>query len=85
MTNAEALKKLEALAASGQIILGSHARDRMAERGVRYQDIRNALENATSCAPSEADRWAVKGPDVEGDELTVVVVITGSLIVVTVF
>lgn len=85
MTSAEALRAIRSLASNGQILLGGHARERMAERSVRYADIRHALANASSAEPSEPGRWAASGPDMSNDTLTVVVIITGSLLVVTVY
>jgi hypothetical protein len=45
-----------------------------------------ACANATACKrATEPGRWKVTGPDLDGDDLTVVVVFDGSLMVVTVF
>jgi hypothetical protein len=44
----------------------------------------HALKHATACAPSDA-KWKVSGPDLDGDELTAVVVLEVGVIVVTVF
>jgi hypothetical protein len=57
----------------------------MGERGVRAADLRNALVNARSCAPQAGERWKVEGSDLDGDDLTVVVVIDDGLLVVTLF
>jgi hypothetical protein len=57
----------------------------MHERFVRPPDIYHALENSASCKASEGRRWKVVGPDIDGDELTVVVTIDGDVVVITVF
>ncbi len=57
----------------------------MQERGVREGDLRNALMNARSCAPQKDGKWKVEGSDLDGDDLTVVVVIDDGLLVVTLF
>jgi hypothetical protein len=63
-----------------------HVRLRMAQRNVRANDILSALCNAASCSRgNEPNRWKVVGPDLDGDELAVVVVIEGDVVVVTVF
>lgn len=57
----------------------------MLERGVREGDLRNALVHARSCSAQPDDRWKVEGSDLDGDDLTVVVVIDDGLLVVTLF
>jgi len=57
----------------------------MHERGVREGDLRNALVDARSCAPQKDGTWKVEGCDLDGDDLTVVVVIDDGLVVVTLF
>ena len=57
----------------------------MQERGVREGDLRNALVRARSCSPRKEDTWRVEGSDLDGDDLTVVVVIEDGLVVVTLF
>ncbi|MFZ5439516.1 MAG: DUF4258 domain-containing protein [Myxococcota bacterium] len=85
MTAAEALEKVRGLAAPGRYVVSQHARQRMRQRGVREGDLRHALENAHACSPQADDKWKVDGPDLDGDELTVVVVIDDGLVVVTLF
>lgn len=41
--------------------------------------------NARSCAPQTDGKWKVEGSDLDGDDLTVVVVIDDGLLVVTLF
>jgi hypothetical protein len=58
----------------------------MAQRNVRANDVLSALQNAQACGVgSEAGRWKVTGPDLDGEELVVVVVFEVDVIVVTVF
>lgn len=57
----------------------------MMERNVRHGDLRNALVEAQSCVARRDDSWRVSGPDLDGDDLTVVLVIEDGLVVVTVF
>jgi hypothetical protein len=47
--------------------------------------VAHALEHARWCrAEPEDNKWRVKGDDLDGDELTVIVVLEDGLIVVTV-
>ena len=45
----------------------------MQERSVREGDLRNALVNVGVCSEQDDGTWRVKGNDLDGDELTVVV------------
>jgi hypothetical protein len=58
----------------------------MAQRNVRAGDVFSALRNAERCSRGrEPGRWKVAGPDLDDDELSVVVVFDAGVIVVTVF
>jgi hypothetical protein len=72
-------------ATAERIVYEPHARQRMRERGVRREDVRNALMNLKDCKATSGDRWKVTGPDLDGEALTVVLVIEGNLVVITVF
>lgn len=85
MKSAEALKKIRDLAAANLIRVTEHARKRMAQRSVRYRDLQHALSNARSCANDETAKWRVEGADLDGDDLTVIVVLAGDLLIITVF
>jgi hypothetical protein len=56
----------------------------MAQRGASAAHVRAALSGATKCV-ADADKWKVTGPDLDGDDLTCVVVIEGGVLVVTLF
>lgn len=85
MTAAEALEKIRGYAAAGRFVISSHAWARMQERHVRYNDLRNALIHAQRCTAQPDEKWRVSGPDLDAEELTVVVTIEDGLLVVTVF
>lgn len=57
----------------------------MDERGVREADLRHALGAARSCTPQKTGSWRVDGADLDGDDLTMIVVIEDGLLVVTLF
>ncbi len=52
--------------------------------GAGEAHVRYALANAERCYAVENDRWRVTGPDLDGDELSAIVVIEDGVIVVTV-
>ena len=82
------LSEIRRLARSGLILLTDHARRRMYARGVLLADVRCALLNATALKKSAAEQasdWTVSGPDMDGDELTLGVVVSGGVVVITVF
>lgn len=80
-----ALADIKGFGAANRIRIGRHAWERMAERGVLYEDVRNALATARSCKAQDGGRWKVFGSDGDGDELVLVVVLEAGVIVVTVF
>jgi Domain of unknown function (DUF4258) len=86
-TPAEALAEVRRCATAGRVRMDApHVRLRMAQRNVRERDVFCALRNARHCAAGgEAERWKVTGPDLDDDDLTVVVVFEAGVIVVTVF
>lgn len=86
-TAAQALREVRRLAELGRVRMEDpHVRLRMAQRNVRAKDVMSALKNAVSCkAGNEAGRWKVTGPDLDNDDLSVVVVFEGDVIVITVF
>ena len=58
----------------------------MAERGAQYEDVHHALTTAQSCkAAADPERWKVFSADRDGDELILLVVIDGGVVVVTVY
>jgi len=87
MTSEEraALQDIRGLAGAGRVDIRNHALERMDERGLDWADVVHALMNAVSCEARPPDRWRVEGVDLDGDSVTVVVVIELAVVVVTVF
>ncbi len=78
-------KALQAIRSAGQLFLTKHARDRMAQRNVSYKDVQHALQNASHAELSDDDdgyeeKWVVRGADIDGDELYLVVIIEEILV-----
>jgi hypothetical protein len=82
---AAALEAIRRLAGRRQVRFTLHALDRMDERGVRRVDVTHALTSAKACRAQGDGKWKVTGGDLDGDELTVIVVIEADAIVVTVY
>lgn len=87
MTEAEALERVRGYAAAGRFVFSrtGHAGLKMRQRNVRLEDVRSALVRAFRCSAQDNGRWKVEGPDIDGDDLTVIVLIEDGLIIVTVY
>jgi hypothetical protein len=86
MNPQEAIEKVRRLAIQNRIRYTFHAEyDSMTDRSVSHRDVRHSLSNCEKCTKQEEYKWKCVGPDLEDDELTVVVVIEDDLLVVTVF
>jgi hypothetical protein len=86
VTDAEALAEIRGLALAGRVRPTPHALARMRERQVGYGQLRQALSVAMSCSWQAArENWKVEAADLDGDELTIVVVLEDGVVVVTLF
>lgn len=80
------LDDVRGYARAGRIRYSWHARnERMPERSVSYGDVESALTNAVSCDPAEGEKWKVIGPDLDGDDLELVVVVEEGVLVITAY
>jgi hypothetical protein len=57
----------------------------MLQRNVRREDVRHALVAARVCRAQPNGRYKATGPDLDGDDLDVVVAIEDGVLVVTLF
>lgn len=80
---AAALRDIRGYAAANRITTAPHARQRMRERGVMYNDLRYALLGAHTCARGENRRWEVEGSDEEGVGLRLIVILEDGVVVIT--
>jgi len=84
----EALRVIRGLAKANRIRLTAHADREAAEAGATSGDIRCALANTTNIrrsGPGRASDWTVVGPDLEGDELQLALIIEDGLLIITVY
>ena len=80
----EAPEQIRGFALANRIRYSGHSRKRMRERGVRDQDVRRALCNLRKWSQETSEKWLVTGPDLDGDDLTMVLVIDDGVLIVTV-
>lgn len=87
MTPNEALAAIIEAGKTGRFSMTIHARVEAVEANATRFDIQNALRSARRALHQpEKDRWRVEGgTDLDGDELVLVVVFEGALVVITVF
>lgn len=85
MTQEEALELIKEYASFGRVAFVPHARKQMHLRNIYAEDVFEAIETARTCQAQSNERWKVTGVDIYGDELTVIVSIEGSAVIVTIF
>ncbi len=84
MTTKFALEEIQNAMKCGAMRLCPHGSDSSSLRNVSTGDIRSACMNATSAEAQPNGRFKVRGPDLDGDELEVVVDVE-TMVVVTVY
>jgi hypothetical protein len=85
-SSAKALADVRGYASAGRIVVTFHAERRMGERGATHPDVRHALVKATGCTRAQRQGcWEVHGPDLDGDDLKLIVAIEDGVIVVTLY
>ena len=88
MDSEEALRAVRGLARANRIRLTAHAEREAAECGASRGHIRCALVNARSVrasGPGRVSDWTVTGPDLDGDDLEIALIIQDGLLVITVY
>ena len=88
MDSEEALRVVRGLAKANRIRLTAHADREAAECGATREHIRCAIVNAKSIrasGPHRASDWTVVGPDLDGDDLALALIIKDGLLIITVY
>jgi hypothetical protein len=70
---------------NGRFILNVHARKRMRERGVYFEDIVSCAQTLKQVREQENGTLKIEGEDLDGDDLTVIAAYDGETVVVTLF
>lgn len=81
MNDDEALEACCRAVLSGRLRVSAHARQRMQERRVSGRDLRSAAEHPAGVSRGDNGCWRLHGPDVDGDELVVVIDLESECIV----
>lgn len=79
------MRKTRRLARAGKYVLTDYCVSRMVQRDVMPEDIQSALCRASQALLQANGRWRVVGPNVDAEQLPLVVEVRPSLIVVTVY
>ena len=79
-----ALSDIRGYASANRIEFTHHAYQRMAQRRVSVNDVGEALRNANDCRCNDGS-WRVSGPDLDGENLRLIVVLEDGVVVVTVY
>lgn len=86
MTPEEALREAALAGRIQRFEVSRHAMQRMSERNVTRADLRSGLMTATQATHEDGARWLLEGGrDLDGDALSLVVVLQRGCLVVTVF
>jgi len=88
MDSAAALRVIRGLARANRIRLTAHAAREAVECGATRDDIRYALSNAKRVRASgrgRASDWTAVGPDENGDDLEVALILEDGILVITVY
>jgi hypothetical protein len=88
MDSGEALRIVRGLAKANRVRFTAHAAREAVECGATRDDVRCALANAKSVRASGRGRtsdWTVMGPDTDGDDLDIAVVLEDGVPVITVY
>jgi len=84
----EALRVVRGLARANRVRFTAHAAREAVECGATRDDVRCALADAKSIRASGKGRtsdWTVMGPDTDGDDLDIAVVLEDEVLVITVY
>jgi hypothetical protein len=80
-----AIRDIRGYASANRIEYAPHALLRMRQRNIGRVDVQTALTAARICVAQPNGRYKVTGPDFDGDDLDLVVIIKDGVLVVTLF
>jgi hypothetical protein len=84
----EVLEAIRSCGRANRIRFTAHAAREAAECGATRDDIRCALANAKSIRASGRGRssdWTVMGPDLDGDDVEIALILEGGVLIITVY
>ena len=77
-----AQKNIRACGTDGRLMITQTAEQRLRKKGVTLRDVRQALSTAFECNLQANGNWKVKGHDLDGDDLVLVVTLANRAVVV---
>jgi hypothetical protein len=84
----EALRVIRGMAKANRVRFTAHAAREAVECGATRDDVRCALANAKGIRASGRGRtsdWTVIGPDADGDDLEIALILEDGVLVITVY
>jgi hypothetical protein len=78
----QAKKSIRACGSDGRLMITQTAEQRLRRDGVTLRDVRQALSTAFECTPQTNGNWSVKGRDLDGEDLALVVTLANRAVVV---
>ena len=78
----QAQELIRARGVEGILLITQTAEQRLRRKGITLRDVRQALSTAFECRLDKSGNWKVKGLDLDGDELLVVVTLANGAVVV---
>lgn len=84
----EALDQVRRAGTTGRFFVSLHARDHEHRviRNIQRADVQETLRSAKSAKQQKNKRWKIEGgTDIDGDDVTLIVVFDAGVVVVTVF
>jgi hypothetical protein len=86
VTPAQALEAAYQAGASNRFSVTIHLCEHRDTRNIHRADIREALRTASTARKQENERWRLEGGhDLDGDDLTLIVVFEADVVVITAF
>lgn len=78
----QAQKTIRACGNDGRLMITQTAEQRLRRSGVTLRDVRQALSTVFDCKPQTNGYWKVKGHDLDGEDLVLVVTLANRAVVV---
>lgn len=82
VTPERAQKAIRARGADGRLMISQTAEQRFRRQGVTLRDVRQALSTAFECEQQPDGNWKLRGHDLDGEDLVLVVTIAERALVV---
>lgn len=82
MSPEQAQKSIRSCGTNGRLMITQTAEQRLRRKGITLRDVRHALTTVFDCKLQANASWKVKGHDLDGDDLVLVVTLANRAVVV---